>query len=138
MSDDVQTTGMKTPKPFTDSRADVAEMKDIGKRLRKNLALDTDGVYGRLLATPQWYYSTHNGGGFREVLAALSGESTTGGRPLYVTPSSITLRTGGLSLPSSALGSAELCSWRGCPRLSTTSKAVVDTNAGPRDPPGSA
>ena len=84
MSDDVQPTGTKKPKPFTDSRADVAEMKEISKRLRKNLAMDTDEVYGRLLATPQWYYSTHNGGGFREALSALSGESTTGGRPLYV------------------------------------------------------
>ena len=83
MSDDVQTTGTKKPKPFTDSRADISEMKEIGKRLRKNLAFDTDGVYGRLLVTPQWYYSALDGAGFREALAALSGESTTGSRPLY-------------------------------------------------------
>ena len=33
MSDDVQTTGTKKPKPFTDSRADLSEMKEISKRL---------------------------------------------------------------------------------------------------------
>ena len=47
MSDDVQITGTKKSKPFTDSRADLSKMKDISKRLRKNLALDTEEVYGR-------------------------------------------------------------------------------------------
>ncbi len=37
-------TGTVSYKPFTDSPADLREMQDIRKRLRKNLAVDTDVV----------------------------------------------------------------------------------------------
>ena len=39
-------------------------------------------MYGRLLATPTWYYANGRAAEFKRVLAALAGD-TSGGVPLY-------------------------------------------------------
>ena len=69
--------------PFTHSRNDIAELKDIRKRMRKNLPVDTDAVYGRLLATPGWFYTNGMGRDWKDVVESLTGQSTSGSTPLY-------------------------------------------------------
>ena len=69
--------------PFTHSRNDIAELKDIRKRMRKKLPVDTDTVYGRLLATPGWFYTNGMGRDWKDVVESLTGQSTSGSTPLY-------------------------------------------------------
>ena len=58
-------------------------MKDVRKRLRQKLPVDTDAVYARLLATPGWFYTNHMSREWKEVVESLTGESMSGGTPLY-------------------------------------------------------
>ena len=69
--------------PFTDSRRDIAALMDIRKRIRKKLPVDTDAVYGRLLATPGWFYTNGMSRDWKDVVDSLTGQSATGSTPLY-------------------------------------------------------
>ena len=69
--------------PFTDSRRDIAALMDIRKRIRKKLPVDTDAVYGRLLATPGWFYTSGMSRDWKDVVDSLTGQSATGSTPLY-------------------------------------------------------
>ena len=77
-------TGTNKSLPLTDSPADLKHIKEIRKRLRKGLAVDTEQLYGRLLATPTWYYSENKGLEWKHILGYLTtGLSDTGSVPLY-------------------------------------------------------
>ena len=77
-------TGTNKSLPLTDSPADLKHIKEIRKRLRKGLAVDTEQLYGRLLATPTWYYSENKGLEWKHILGFLTtGLSDTGSVPLY-------------------------------------------------------
>jgi hypothetical protein len=45
--------------------------------------VDTDAVYGRLLATPGWFYTNGMGRDWKDVVESLTGQSTSGSTPLY-------------------------------------------------------
>ena len=72
----------QTAKPFTDSKEDLGEMKRITRDMRTKRPVDVDIVYGRLLATPTWYYANGAAVEFKRVLKVLAGD-TGGGVPLY-------------------------------------------------------
>ena len=81
--DEPEVISSSTAAPFTDSRRDIAALMDIRKRIRKKLPVDTDAVYGRLLATPGWFYTNGMSRDWKDVVDSLTGQSATGSTPLY-------------------------------------------------------
>ena len=71
--DDIQVVATASAKPFTDSAADLRDLREARTALRKGKLRPGDAqfdlVYARALATPKWYYSTKHLKEWRDVPA---------------------------------------------------------------------